>query len=686
MRLPRLLPLIVSACALLQPGCKAKPAPAAPQEAPHTAAEAIAAVGHAGEQFGLNQMGVALALGVTSGAAGAAPTGRTVGAVIPTPARQRRATGSRDAVATAHPLATQAALQTLDAGGNAVDALVAASFVLSVVTPQSTGIGGGGFAIVWPGGGKPAHALDFREQAPAAGLRAQYLNEKGHAVAKRSRRHGLAVGVPGYVAGLWALHKRWGRRPWASLVTPAVAIAERGFVMGDAVVAAADATWKVLHPHAKALIGLRGAAPTKGAVLRQPALGRTLRLIGIDGPMGFYAGAVAADVVATVQAAGGHLSLTDLSSYAPRWRKPLVGRALGLDVLTMPQPSAGGAQLVAMAELMDRFTGAGAQSGRNTGAKDAVRGRLRARKSQPVVAPGATHLRLDPTTQLSVAHALVETMRRAFQLRLAYSGDTLTPAAALDDVYPAAVRSKLASTFDPKRATPTPTGAGGKLEGHTNTSHVSIIDRDGMAVASTHTINLLFGSGIVAAKTGVWLNNELDDFSLTLTESNAFGLAGSKANLFRPGARPVSSMTPTIFLLAGKPALIIGSPGGTRIPTAVFQVAWRTLVAGQTLRAAVDAPRLHHQAFPDEVWVEAGVGEQRWRKGLRALGHRVVVKEPWCDVQAVRIRRGPAGQGRAAKAGGPAKNGGRAKPAGPDDSWQVEAVSDGRAGGSAGAR
>ncbi|MCO4760519.1 MAG: gamma-glutamyltransferase [Myxococcales bacterium] len=548
---------------------------------------------------------------------------------VPTPAVVRRAVGKNAGVATAHPLATAAAMAALDKGGTAVDAWVAASFMLTVVTPQSTGIGGGGFAIVWPGTGKAPHAVDFREQAPADGRLKQYLDDKGKAVAKRSQRHGLAIGVPGYVAGLWEVHKRWGKRPWKELVAPAVRVAAKGFVMGDVLVDAAQQTWEVLSPSARAVIGAHDKAPTKGAVLRQPALAKTLEKIARKGPKGLYEGQVAADIVATVKAAGGHVSAADLKAYKPRWRKPLTGTALGLSVLTMPQPSAGGPQLVAMAEFMARFA--------------------------PKAAP-------NPSESADTAHALAETMRRGFQLRLAFSGDTETPAEKLDDVYPAAVRKKLSKTFDPKRATPSAKTSIGKLERHNNTSHVSIIDRNGMAIASTHTVNLLFGSGILAAKSGVWLNNELDDFSFTLTESNAFGLAGSRANLFRPGARPVSSMTPTIFLKDNQPVLIVGSPGGTRIPTAVFQVAWRTLIAKQPLLAAIDAPRMHHQTFPDEVWVEEGKGEALWRKALEKRGHKVVAKVPWCDVQAVRIVRNKG------------------------VITSVEAVSDGRAEGSAAAK
>ncbi len=630
--------------ALALAGCGRSPSRAPqpnPPEGPAPAAESLAAAQRLGEVAPRPISGAMLAKVARANAAspGAAAS------PVPTPSRTRCATGKSFAVATAHPLATKAAEDTLARGGTAVDALVAASFMLTVVTPQSTGIGGGGFAIVWPGRSAAtksarAFALDFREQAPAAGRRAHYLGDDGRAVPKRSQRHGLAVGVPGYVAGLWALHRRWGKRPWAELVAPAVRVAERGFVMGPPVLDAASSVWDQLHPNAKVLLSRSGVPPKKGAVLRQPALGKTLRKIGVDGPKGFYGGAVAKDIVATVRQTGGHLSEADLAGYKPRWRAPLTGKVLApwpgapagsgvtrpLTVYTMPQPSAGGAQLLTLFEQLADIL-ALAKTDRCSDGSESI-------------------ANLD--TNPAATHALVEVMRRAFQLRLAFSGDTPTPAKTLDEVYPAKFRAQLRKTFDANKATKsTRLGTGRKLEGHANTSHVSIIDADGMAVSSTHTVNLLFGSGIVAPKSGVWLNNELDDFSFTLKDSNYFGLAGSKANLFRPGARPVSSMSPAIVVEPRGVALVIGSPGGTRIPTAVFQAAWRHLFAGQPLGPAVDAPRLHHQAFPDEVWVQEGEGVKRWKSALEKLGHKTVTKAPWCDVQAV-ARRWPAPQGKAA--------------------------------------
>ncbi len=558
----------------------------------------------------------------------AAPQPSKLGPPLRTFQLPQRAEGQGAAVATAHPLATRAATGTLHRGGNAVDALVAASFVLSVVTPQSTGIGGGGFAIVAPIEGA-ATAWDFREAAPAAGVLTDYLDAAGKPVAARSQRHGLAVGVPGLVAGLWTLHQRYGKRPWAELLEPAIDAADRGFAIGDAIHDATVAVQGQLDASALALVAPGGKPLVAGDVLRQPAQAETLRAIAARGSDGFYKGAVADDLVATVLAKGGKLSLQDLAGYQVRQVQPLTGRMFGFDALTMPQPSAGGAQLLAMAEFLD--------------AHPSRKARL-ARAEPPVDAD---------------AHHLVEAMRASYLLRLAFSGDPGKPARTLDDVYPKAQRRTLIRAFSPTRAAvSTRIAAGhGKLESHENTSHISIIDHDGMAVASTQTINLLFGAGIVGKQSGVWLNNELDDFSFAEDASNAFGLAGSKANLFRPLARPVSSMSPLVLRDAKTGVrLVVGSPGGTRIPTSVLQVVWRHLVAQQGLDAAVQAGRVHHQAFPDEVWIEPGQPDVV--EGLTKRGHAVVEKARWCNVQAI---------GRTTRGG----------------QQELEAVSDGRGEGGA---
>ncbi len=515
------------------------------------------------------------------------------------------ALGAHFAVATAHPLATRAAADALRKGGTAVDALVAASFMLSVVVPQSTGIGGGGFAVVVPGDSRPAKAFDFRETAPGAMLLSDFLTPDGKVIAERSQHHGMAVATPGYIAGLWRLHRRYGSLPWAELVQPAVSVARRGFPVGGDLARSIALIQPFMNDAARQVF-LRDGAPLRaGQVLVQAKLAATLQQVADVGPTAFYAGPIAADIAATVQAAGGKLSAADLFAYEVRDFPPLSGHMAGLEVLTMPQPSAGGAQVLAMAEAFAALP-ADARAGADPG---------------------------------KLAHALAEVMRRSFALRLAYSGDVAKPAQTLDEAFPKAARERLNDTFDPQHATPTdklpPLPPGRVGENHQNTSHVAIVDGNGMAVSSTHTVNLYLGSGLMT-EGGILLNDEMDDFTFATDASNAYGLAGSAQNLARPGARPVSSMSPAIVLKDGQPLLVLGSPGGTKIPTTVFQVLARHLLLDQPLAAAVAAVRVHHQAKPDAVFVEEGPHGDALVAGLQARSHAITRPPPWCNVQAVR--------------------------------------------------
>ncbi len=509
------------------------------------------------------------------------------------------------AVATAHPLATQAAASALERGGSAADALVAASLVLSVVTPQSTGMGGGGFAVVVPTLG-PAQAIDFRETAPAATRREDYLDGQGQPLAVRSQSHGLAVAVPGYVAGLLELHRRWGRLAWPELCQPAIAAADQGAQVTPQLAKAIALRWSALNPMAQQVFGRAGQPLQAGEVLRQPALADTLRQLA-ENPESFYRGTIAQDLASAAQAAGGRLVTADLQSYRVRVEPAMAGEVFGHQAYTMPPPSAGGAQLLAAASWLDAWLG-----------------------KPPLSAP------LDD-------HALAEAMRRSFWLRLAFSNDI--PVFSLDAAYPRAARDLLATGFAPQHAVPTAalpllqTGDA-KLETHENTSHIAVIDADGLAISATHTVNLLLGAGIVAPKTGILLNNEMDDFSFAVGAQNYFGLAGSAANMVRPGARPVSSMAPLVLMQGppqqpGLPWLAVGSPGGTRITTSVLQVVFKVLRRGATLAQAVAAPRLHHQAVPDQTEIEEAPGQLDRQKQLEMRGHTVLAKPPWCNVQAV---------------------------------------------------
>ncbi|MBI5608186.1 MAG: gamma-glutamyltransferase [Deltaproteobacteria bacterium] len=422
------------------------------------------------------------------------------------------------------------------------------------------------------------------------------------------------MAVPGYMAGLVEIHRRWGRLAWPELAQPAIAAAEDGIPVTPQLARAIAFRWPALNPAARQVFGPAGRPLATGELLRQPKLAATLRQLAED-PLSFYRGSIAQDLAGTAQAAGGRLTTADLQSYRVRVEPALPGEVFGHLAYTMPPPSAGGAQLLVAAAWLDQWL---------------------------------------PHAQRDAAlddHALVESMRRSFWLRLAYSKDE--PVFQLGDVYPLAAQAQLAADFDPHHARPSAslpalTPADGKLERHENTSHISILDADGLAIASTHTVNLLLGAGIVAAKTVIVLNNEMDDFSFAVGAQNFFGLAGSTANLVRPGARPVSSMAPLV-LMQGPPTqpgaawLVVGAPGGTRITTAVLQVVFRVARRGAGLAQALAWPRLHHQALPDQVDLEEGPEAGARAQHLRERGHQVATKAPWCNVQAV--MRQPASGG-----------------------------------------
>jgi gamma-glutamyltranspeptidase/glutathione hydrolase len=416
------------------------------------------------------------------------------------------------------------------------------------------------------------------------------------------------------VAGLHALHRRWGKLPWPSLVEPARQAAAEGVTVTPQLARAIALTWPQLDAVAQQTFGLHGKPLQSGERLIWPSLAATLAQIAAD-PLAMHHGPIADDIVETVAAHGGKLALTDLSGYRVLEVAPLGGSLGGHQAWTMPSPSAGGAQVLAMAEWLQLW-----------------RERQDSQGGQ-----GEAMATAD-------AHPFVEAMRRSFLLRLRHPASE--PRAGLDAVYPPAERQLLGVRFDPHHAIPTATlqaaldaAAGGKLEDHANTSHVAIIDRDGLAVSSTHTVNLLLGAGIVTRRTGILLNNEMDDFSMTVHDSNAFGLAGSVHHLARPLARPVSSMSPLVVMQGppaapGQVALIVGSPGGTRIPTTVLQVVDRTL-RGWPLDRAVAAARVHHQALPDVAWVEEGQPGNAVAAVLQQAGHAVQRQAPWCNVQAI---------------------------------------------------
>jgi gamma-glutamyltranspeptidase / glutathione hydrolase len=491
-------------------------------------------------------------------------------------------------------IASRVGADVLRRGGNAVDAAVATGFALAVTYPRAGNLGGGGFMVIHSRERGEDITIDYRETAPAATTPTIFLGPDGKPDIAKSRDSALGIGVPGSVAGLSLALEKYGSGKFtlAELLKPAIALARDGFVVTDDVADAMPeergrlARW----PSAiKIFSGKDGAALKDGDLLVQADLATTLSAISEQGPRGFYQGPVAEKLVKGIGDAGGIMTLDDLKSYQPIIRAPMRGTYRGYDIVSMPLPSSGGVVLLETLNILEGFPMGEMKQG-----------------SAPSL------------------HVLIEAMKRAYADRARYLGDPAfvkVPVATLTSKDYAA---KQRASIDLDRATPW-TDALSALPPHEgdNTTHFSVVDSAGNAVSNTYTLNFNYGVGLVAEGTGVLLNNELDDFTAAPGASNAFGLVGFEANLPGPGKRPLSSMSPTIVLKDGKPVLVTGSPGGSRIISAVLQVIVNVLDYKMDVAAAVAAPRVHHQWLPDEVRVEHGFTDDTLA-ALWAKGHRVI--------------------------------------------------------------
>ena len=508
------------------------------------------------------------------------------------------ATGREAMVVTAHPLASRAGLDVLRVGGNACDAAVAAAFALAVVEPYASGLGGGGLLLVHAAADGRVRALDCRETAPAAARRDMFVRG-GAADPELSQTGGLAVAVPGLVRGLAELHRSGGRLPWVDLLQPAIALARDGFALDAELRARIEQEASRLDPAGQAIFRPGGVTPAVGSPLIQADLARTLAAIADGGAEAFYTGPLAAAIAAGARAAGGVLTAADLAACRPLWREPVRGAYRGVEVWSMPPPSSGGVALVEMLNVLSGCDLAAA----GWGAAEAWR-------------------------------CLAGAMRLAFADRARWLGDP--------DFFPVPVARLTSPGYaDSQRACldaalPAPAADGAPIESP-HTTHLSVIDGAGNAVAATLTINLSFGSGVIAPGTGVILNDEMDDFSALPGTPNYFGLVGGEANAIAPGKRPLSSMTPTIVLRDGQPWLVLGSPGGSRIITAVLQVLVNVVDFGLDLETAVRAPRIHQQWSPPETGCEPLAVAPEVAANLRAHGLALVPRAAVGNVQAIMV-------------------------------------------------
>lgn len=511
-------------------------------------------------------------------------------------------------VATEQELATQIGVDILKAGGNAVDAAVAVGFALAVALPNAGNIGGGGFMMVHDAKSGKDIALDFREVAPKGASRNMYLDDKGNVVDGKSLFTHYAVGVPGTVAGMTHALSRWGSMPLSTVMAPAIALADKGYPVSITLAKTLGQEKKNMGkwPATQAIFWKNGAPLQAGEPLVQKDLAQSLRLISQQGAKAFYQGEIAQKIAAEMAPHTNAITLQDLRDYKVVEREPVRGTYRGYQIVTMPPPSSGGAHLLQILNMMERW---------------------------PMKQWGAD--------SAQSVHYMTEAMKLAYADRAEYLGDPDFVKIPLQGLISKRYADALATGIKPQQAKPSQDIKPGKPQSYESdqTTHYSVVDKAGNAVAVTYTLNTNFGSGIVAKGTGILLNNEMDDFAAKPGVANAYGLVGGDANAVQAGKRPLSSMTPTLVLKDGKPALVTGSPGGARIITTVLQQIVNYIDYGMNPLEAAATPRFHHQWTPDELRIEKGFSVDTLNL-LQQWGHKVALKPAMGRTQTIEIRNG----------------------------------------------
>ncbi|MCV6638696.1 gamma-glutamyltransferase [Candidatus Albibeggiatoa sp. nov. NOAA] len=488
--------------------------------------------------------------------------------------------------------AAQASLEVLKQGGNAVDAAVTLGFAMAVTAPRAGNLGGGGFMLVYDAETQKVVAIDYREKAPALAHKDMYLDQNGDVDAVRSKFTHLAAGVPGTVAGLALALEKYGTISLQQALQPAIQLATDGFPMPATLAnAIQDATERFQRSAASRAIFMKpdGSFYQAGELFKQADLAKTLRLLAEQGTDAFYHGKIADQIVAEMQANQGIISKTDLANYQPQIRQPIQGNYRGYDVFSMSPPSSGGVHIVQMLNMLEQFDIK--QTGHNSA---------------------------------QTIHIMTEAMKRAYADRSQYLGDTDFVSVPLQGLTHKDYAKQLTQQFDLQKATLSQNIREGQPAVYESpeTTHYSIVDKHGNAVANTYTLNFSFGSGITVSGAGFLLNNEMDDFSAKPNVPNAYGLIGGTANAIEPHKRMLSSMSPTIVLKDNKPFLVTGSPGGSRIITAVLQVILNVIDHDMNIQEAVNAARIHHQWLPDKIFMENGLSPDTVDL-LKQKGHRL---------------------------------------------------------------
>jgi len=514
--------------------------------------------------------------------------------------------GSEAMVVSTSPRATDVGVEILKSGGNAVDAAIAVGFALAVTHPAAGNIGGGGFMVLHLAEKGEEHTLDYREKAPAAASSDMYLDEAGNPIEGLSINGYLASGVPGSVAGLYKAWKNFGSMKWEELVAPAVKLAEEGFTVSHAFSRSLRNGARRMSPcpESKRIFLRDGDYYREGEVFRQPDLAYTLSLIRDQGPDGFYKGRTAKLIAEDMKRNGGLITLEDLESYEARFREPVRGTYRGFEVVSMGPPSSGGTVLLEMLNMMENFP-----------------------------APGTGY------NSSGFIHLKTEIMRRAFADRAEYLGDSDFFPVPVEGLVSKEYASRLARGIERDWATPSETVSAGNPPGYESeeTTHYSVVDGEGNGVAVTTTINWGYGSGVTIKGTGFLMNNEMDDFSSGRGIPNGFGLIQGEANEIASGKRPLSAMTPTLVKKNGDLYLVLGSPGGPTIINTVFQVLMNVVDFGMDIQAAVDAPRIHHQWLPDQLFVEKEALSWDVQKALEGRGHQIEYRRNIGDAHCIMI-------------------------------------------------
>ena len=509
-------------------------------------------------------------------------------------------------VASQETLASRTGVEILKQGGNAVDAAVAVAFSLAVTLPRAGNIGGGGFRLVHLAKENKTIAIDYREMAPSKAKKDIFLDENGDAVTKLSREHGLAVGVPGTVMGMSLALEKYGTMTMAQVTAPAIKMAQEGIsVSPDLAVSLAGLKRRMSQWPSTAAIFYKadGSDFQVDDILKQPELAHSLQLIAEKGTKGFYEGETAEKLVKAVQEAGGIMTLEDLNHYKAVEREPVRGQYRGYEVVSMPPPSSGGVHIIEMLNVLQQF---------------------------PIDKFGHN------TAQ--TIHVMAETMKHAYADRSEYLGDPDFYKVPVKQLTDKDYAQKIASQIALNKTTPSEEIKPGNLAPYESdqTTHFSVVDKWGNAVSNTYTLNFSYGSGLVAKGTGILLNNEMDDFSAKPGTPNGYGLVGGDANAVEGNKRPLSSMSPTIVMKDGKPFLVTGSPGGSRIITTTLQIIMNVIDHGLNIAEASNAARVHHQWLPDELRVETSLNRDTISL-LEAKGHKVSVQSAMGSTQSIMV-------------------------------------------------